>query len=132
MALGDLTISYSTHSVTLDLFSGDALPRSIVGQASLEFSALGAGIAQGPPKLQRRIWSVAAYATYTQCTTLIDLFNAWDAQRALGANDAEVSVTDQTFGATVNASGFFSTPPEISRAGTSEEYYLLSFGITEV
>jgi len=132
MALGDLTISYSNNSVTLNLFSGDTLPRSIVGQASLEFSALGAGIAQGPPKLQRRIWSVAAYATYTQCTDLIDLFNAWDAQRALGKNNAEVSIADQTFGATVNASGFFSTPPEISRAGTSEEYYLLSFGITEV
>jgi hypothetical protein len=132
MALGDLTVAYSTYTVILNEFSDESLPRSIVGQASLEFSALGAGIAQGPPKAQKKIWSVAAYATYTQCQNMLDLFYAWDAVRALGTNSAVVTISDETFGTTVTASGFFTTPPEITRVGTSNEYYLLSFGLTEV
>lgn len=132
MALGDLTVVYSTYTVTLNEFSDESLPRSIVGQASLEFSALGAGIAQGPPKAQKKIWSVAAYATYAQCQNMLDLFYAWDAARALGTNSAVVSISDETFGTTITAFGFFTTPPEITRVGTSNEYYLLSFGLTEV
>lgn len=132
MALGDLTVVYSTYTVTLNEFSDESLPRSIVGQASLEFSALGAGIAQGPPKAQKKIWSVAAYATYAQCQNMLDLFYAWDAVRALGTNSAVVSISDETFGTTITASAFFTTPPEITRVGTSNEYYLLSFGLTEV
>ena len=55
MAAGDLTVTYSTYTVVLNLFSDDSLPRSILGQASLEFSALGAGIAEGPPVAQKKI-----------------------------------------------------------------------------
>ena len=132
MAAGDLTVVYSTYTVTINQFSDESLPRSILGQASLEFSALGAGIAQGPPKAQKKIWSVAAYATYTQCQSMLDLFYAWDAVRAQGTNSAVVSISDETFGSTITASGFFTTPPEITRVGTSDEYYLLSFGLTEV
>lgn len=132
MAAGDLTVVYSTYTVTINQFSDESLPRSILGQASLEFSALGAGIAQGPPKTQKKIWSVAAYATYTQCQSMLDLFYAWDAVRAQGTNSAVVSISDETFGSTITASGFFTTPPEITRVGTSDEYYLLSFGLTEV
>lgn len=132
MAAGDLTVSYSTYTVVLNLFSDDSLPRSILGQASLEFSALGAGIAEGPPVAQKKIWSVAAYATYTQCQNMLDLFYAWDAVRALGTNSAQVSISDETFGSTITATAFFTTPPEITRVGTSDEYYLLSFGLTEV
>jgi|TARA_R100000482_G_scaffold44225_1_gene15475 hypothetical protein len=132
MAVGDLTVAYSSYTVTLNQFSDDSLPRSVLGQASLEFSALGAGIADGPVKTQKKIWSVAAYATYTQCQNMLNLFYAWDAVRAQGKNSAQVSISDQTFGSTITASGFFTTPPEITRVGASSEYYLLSFGLTEV
>lgn len=132
MAVGDLTVAYSSYTVIINQFSNDSLPRSILGQASLDFSLSGAGIAEGPPVAQKKIWSVAAYATYTQCQNMLDLFYAWDAVRALGTNSAQVSITDETFGSTITASGFFTTPPEITKVGTSDQYYLLSFGLTEV
>ena len=131
MATGDLTVTYSTYTVTLNQFSDDSLPRSILGQASLEFSALGKGVASGPAATQKKIWSVAAYATYAQCQNMLNLFYAWDAVRALGTNTAQVSISDQTFGSTITGFGF-TTPPEITKVGTSDEYYLLSFGLTEV
>lgn len=132
MAVGDLTIAYSTTSVVFDQFSGDDLPRAYVSQASLDFSILGAGYSSGPARRQRKIWTVAAYATTTQCSTLLNIFNAWDNARATGSNLAEVDITDELFGSTVTAKGFFTDPPVITKvSGGNNRLFLITFALTE-
>lgn len=132
MAAGDLSVNYGATTVTFDQFSGDDLPRAYLGQASLEFSALGAGYGTGPAKKQRRIWSIAAYATTAQVTNLFVIFEAWDTARATGTNTAEVNIQDELFGATVTAKGFFTDPPKISKLGSgNNKLFLVTFALTE-
>ena len=132
MAAGDLTINYGATTVVFDQFSGDDLPRAYLGQASLEFSALGTGYGAGPAKRQRRIWSVAAYATTAQVTNLFIIFDAWDTARATGTNTAEVNIQDELFGTLLSAKGFFTDPPKISKLGPgNNKIFLLTFALTE-
>lgn len=132
MAAGDLIITYGATSVTFDQFSGDDLPRAYLGQASLEFSALGTGYGTGPAKRQRRIWSIAAYVTSTQITNLFTIFEAWDTARATGTNTAEVDIQDELLGAVVLAKGFFTDPPTISKLGPGNNtLFLVTFALTE-
>lgn len=132
MAAGQLTISYSTSSVSFDKFSGEDLPRAYLGQASLEFSALGAGYSTGPSKKQRKIWSIATYATKQQCVDLLSIFEAWDAERATGVDVAEVTVVDELFGSAITTNAFFTDPPVISKLGSGNSVnFLLTFALTE-
>lgn len=132
MAVGDFSVTYDGTSVTFNQFSGEELPRTYLGQASLEFSAQGAGYSNGPARRQRKVWSVAAYATRQQCEDMFALFEAWDQERSTGLNTAEVDVQDELFGATVTAKGFFTTPPTVSKLGSGNDtLFLLSFGLTE-
>lgn len=130
MAAGDFSVNYSTTTVTLNQFSGDDLPRAYLGQATLDFSAIGAGFSTGPSVRQKKIWSIAAYATYQQCLDTLSLFDAWDAVRAQGVNNAEVNVTDELFGTTQTATAFFTEPPTITNIGNGI-VYLLTFVLTE-
>lgn len=137
---GSITITYGTDTVSFTEFSGEDLPGSTLGQATLEFSQIGLGYAQGPAKRQRKIWAIATYATSAQVATLNTIFTAWDNARASSLNTAYVTVTDdllrQKTGNTsipsVSADAFFTTPPTVSLVGQSNEYFLLSFGLTEV
>jgi hypothetical protein len=137
---GSLTISYGSDSVAFTDFSGDELPSSILGQASLEFSQIGLGYSTGPARTQRRIWAVATYATSAQIATLNTIFTAWDTARSTSLNTAVVNVVDNllrektgnTSIPTVTTTAFFTTPPTVSLVGRSNEIYLLSFGLTEV
>lgn len=137
---GSITISYEGASVAFTDFSGEELPSSVLGQASLEFSQIGLGYAQGPSRRQRNIWSIATYATPAQIATLNSIFTAWDAARSTSFNTAVVSVVDNLLRETTNneniptvtATAFFTTPPAISRVGRTNEVFLLSFGLTEV
>jgi hypothetical protein len=132
MATGDFTITYDTTSVTLNQFSGEDLPRAYLGQATLEFSAIGAGYSTGPAVRQKRVWSIAAYATYQQCLDTFTIFEGWDAERATGVNTAKVSVQDELFGSTVSASAFFTDPPVVSKLGSGNDtLYLMTFALTE-
>lgn len=132
MAVGEFTVTYDGSSVTFDKFSGDDLPRAYLGQASLEFSALGAGYATGPSKRQRRIWSIATYATKQQCLDLLSIFEGWDTERATGVNTAEVDIQDELFGSTVSAKGFFTDPPVVSKLSSGNNtLFLLTFALTE-
>lgn len=130
MAVGDFSVNYSSTTVTLNQFSGDDLPRAYLGQATLEFSAIGAGFSTGPSVRQKKIWSIAAYATYQQCLDALAVFDAWDAVRAQGVNNAEVNVTDELFGSTLTATAFFTEPPSITSLGNGV-VYLLTFVLTE-
>lgn len=137
---GQLIIGYGLDAVSFTDFSGDDLPGSVLGQASLEFSQIGLGYAQGPARTQRKIWAVATYATSTQIATLNTIFTAWDSDRATSLNTAVVNVYDDLLREkTGNSSipytlttAFFTTPPTVSLVGGSNEIFLLSFGLTEV
>lgn len=137
---GSITITYGSDTVSFTEFSGDDLPGTTLGQATLEFSQIGLGYAQGPAKTQRKIWAVATYATSAQVATLNTIFTAWDSARASSLNTAYVAVTDDllrqktgnTSIPTVSTNAFFTTPPTVSLVGRSNEYFLLSFGLTEV
>lgn len=132
MAAGDLTVTYDTTSVVFNQFSGEDLPRAYLGQATLEFSAVGAGYSAGPSVKQKRIWSVAAYATYQQCLDIFTIFEGWDTQRATGVNTAEVAVQDELFGSTITANAFFTDPPVVSKLGSGNDtLYLVTFALTE-
>lgn len=130
MATGDFTVTYDGTSVTFNQFSGDDLPRAYLGQATLEFSALGAGYSNGPSKRQRKIWSISAYASRQKCLDLFTLFNSWDVDRANSSNTAEVDVQDELFGTTILTKGFFTSPPAISSVG-NDSVYLVTFVLTE-
>ena len=132
MAAGEFTVTYDSTTVTFNKFSGDDLPRAYLGQASLEFSALGAGYATGPSRRQRKLWSIAAFATKQQALDILTLFEAWDTDRATGINSAEVAVQDELLGSTVTANGFFTDPPVITKLSPGNNVmFLVTFAITE-
>ena len=138
---GSITVTYGATSVVLTQFSGDDLPSSTLGQANLEFSQIGLGYATGPAKTQRKIWAIAAFVDATQIVQLNTIFEAWDTARSTSLNTATVSVTDNLLNqATGNSSipsvtttAFFTTPPQYSKVGGSNNnIFLASFGLTEV
>jgi hypothetical protein len=132
MAPRNLQVGYSGTFVAFTDFAGEDLPRSILQQATLDFSGLGAAYSSGTAKKQRRIWAVAAYGSLTQWNTLMQIFDAWDAARVTGTNIAEVIVVDNLLGSTVTTLGFFTTAPTIAKvAPGNNQIYLISFGITE-
>ena len=133
MALGDLSVNYGGTTVVFDKFSDEGLPRAYLGQATLEFSSSGAGYSTGPAKRQRKIWTVASYATQQQVIDTFTLFDAWDLARSEGLNNAKVTVNDELFGSTITTFAFFTEPPAVTKLGAgNDSYYLLSFALTEV
>lgn len=132
MSAATLTIAYGSDSVSFSQFGSDDLPRSILQQASLEFSPLGTAYSTGIAKKQKRIWAVSAFGTVAQWTTLMTIFDAWDEERVTGSNIAEVTITDNLLGGTVTATAFFTTAPSISKvAPGNNEIFAISFGLTE-
>lgn len=136
---GSITIAYGSDSVEFTDFSGDNLPGQTLGQASLEFTQIGLGYAQGPARRQRKIWAIAAFATPAQIATLNTIFDAWDLARSTSVNAALVNVVDDLLREktgnnsipAVSTTAFFTTPPTVSLVGSSNNFYLISFGLTE-
>ena len=136
---GSITVSYGSNSVEVTDFSGDDLPGQTLGQALLEFTQLGLGYSQGPARRQRKILAIAAFATPAQIASLNTIFDAWDLARSTSVNNALVNVVDDLLrektGDTnipaVSTTAFFTTPPTVSLVGSSNNFYLISFGLTE-
>ena len=136
---GSITVSYGSDSVEFTDFSGEDLPGQTLGQASLEFTQIGLGYSLGPARRQRKIWAIAAFATPTQVATLNTIFDAWDTARSTSVNNALVNVVDDllrertgnTSIPTVSTTAFFTTPPTIAMVGSSNNIFLISFGLTE-
>lgn len=132
MTANSIQVSYLSFSVSFTDFSDDSLPRSILEQASLEFSGLGAPYASGVAKRQRRIWSIAAFGQISQWNALMNIFEKWDNDRVTGSNIAEVTIVDNLLGTPVAAYGFFTSAPTISKvAPGNNKVFLMAFGITE-
>lgn len=132
MTAKSIQILYSSYSVSFTEFSEDSLPRSILSQATLEFSGLGAPYSSGVAKRQRRIWSVAAYGEISQWNALMNIFEAWDNDRVTGSNVAEVTIIDSLLGTPITAYGFFTSAPTIAKvAPGNNRIFLIAFGLTE-
>lgn len=110
-------------------FSGAELPRTYQSSATFIQSSNGASIITGAPYRQKYIWAVSSPMTKAEAASLDAMFQAWDADRANGLA-AAVGIIDQTFGAEVNTSAVFSTPPSYTRM--SPTHMMVSFGLTEV
>lgn len=133
MTVGTFSVNFESTTVVFDKFSGEDLPRSFLEQATLEFSALGVAYSTGSTKRQKRIWSIAAYASQAEWQSLLDIFTGWDNLRASGSNLARVNIVDSLLGSTITAEGFFTSPPSISKiAPGNNTLFLVTFAITEV
>lgn len=83
-------------TVPLQLFQGDAYPRTFVEAATVNFSVAGAQVQSGVTRPARYVWAISAVIDAAVAFDLQDLYKDWDTQRATGAV-AVVTVTDSTF-----------------------------------
>ena len=132
MSLG---ISYTpvagtpVYDITIKEFTDSAIPRAYIAETSYGQSVTGASILTGPTYRQKYIWTIAAHLTPAQAQDLDAMFRAWDEDRSNG-NNAAIGVVDQTFGAEVDTTALFSTPPSFTYVSPSRT--AVAFGLSEV
>ena len=123
-------ISYDgAYNFQLDNFGDNAYPRSYIGSATFDLSANGANILGGPAFKQKYQWVISSVMETTIALDFDEMFRAWDNDRGLGLT-AAVGIIDQTWGAEVETSAVFVTPPVYTRMGPN--LTLVSFGLQEV
>lgn len=132
MSLG---ISYTpvagtpVYDITITDFTDSSLPRTYIAEAGYSQSAGGTSILDGPAYRQKYLWTIAAHLTPAKAQELDSMFRAWDQDRSSGIS-AAIGLIDETFGATVNATALFSTPP--SYVYVSPSVTMVAFGLSEV
>lgn len=129
-----LGLSYTANGGTvynfiLDNFGEDAYPRTYVSTASFDTSVNGTNILGGPARIQKYQWAVSSIVPTANASTFEEMFRAWDLDRSNGLA-AAVGVSDETFGATVNTSAVFVTPPSYTWMGPG--FTMISFGLQEI
>lgn len=127
--MSTISLTYTTHNISISRFLGNTLPRTYLSQSDFSFSTRGVSLIQGPSYRQKYLWAINALLTRTQATTLDSLFRAWDQARASGQS-AVVTIVDSTFGSTVNTQAIISTPPSFSMLNYNN--WDVSLGLTEV
>ena len=129
--MSSVRFQWSTYDYTFTDFTGGDLPRNFVSSTTLTQSATGARVYSGTPYAARFVWAISSVVEEDVARGVMDMFAAFDADRANG-NLPTITITDTTFGATVNANGVFTTPPSVSRfGGSSSKLYAIAFGVTE-
>ena len=119
----------SAYNFVLDNFGDNAIPRTYQETSSYSVAASGTSIISGPAFRQKYQWVISSVVNTTDAAEFDAMFRGWDADRAAGRAPA-VGVTDETFGATVNANAVFQTAPSYVRMGP--KFTLISFGLAEV
>ena len=120
---------FTAHSVELKFFSGGEISRTYSGNSTFSLSANGSNVISGPAYRQKYIWGVSAVVTKAEALAFDAMFQDWDTDRAQGL-PVVCGVVDGTFGATVNASAIYSTPPSFTKLGPNT--YALDFGLSEI
>lgn len=152
MAREDLRLTYSsnagvTYSIYFDNFLDSQIPRSTLGQGSIQYGVLGTTYSQGPAALQPNIWTIDAIAQnrvtsralknsaqYNEVRLIKEMYLAWDTDRANGLA-AKCQVQDQVlgFGTTYTAEAWFTDPPTYTIIGDySSKLIQVVFGLAEV
>ncbi len=117
------------YNFVFDNFGDNALPRTYQEGAFFAQSANGTSIIGGPAFRQKYLWVISSIVTKAEAASFDEMFQAWDADRALGL-PAALGIVDNTFGPSVLASGVITTPPSYVRMGP--QLMLVSFALTEV
>ncbi len=119
----------SAYNFLIDNFGDDAIPRQYIGSYEFSLSTSGANVMSGPSFNDRYQWTISTKVTKAEAENFDAMYRAWDTDRSEG-KAAALGVIDETFGATVNTSAIFITPPSFNRL--SAKVFLLSFGMQEV
>lgn len=117
------------YSFVFNEFGDNALPRTYQSTASFSQSANGTSILAGPAYRQKYLWVISSIIDTSVAAQFDVMFESWDSDRSQGL-PAACGITDETFGAVVNASAIFSTPPSFVRMGP--RLTMVSFALTEV
>lgn len=117
------------YNFQIDNFGDNAMPRSYVGSINYDMSASGANVLGGSAYAQKYQWVVSTIMDTTDALSFDAMFQAWDTDRAAGLT-AACGIADQTWGAVVNTSAVFVTPPSYTRMGP--QLTMVSFGLQEV
>ena len=118
----------TSHNFVIDNFGGNDLPRTYQASAEYGSSANGAVLQSGPAFRQKYQWAISTIMSKSDAADFDEMFTDWDADRAAGYPVA-CGITDETFGAVVNGSVVFGTPPSYTRLGPG--LMLVSFGLLE-
>jgi len=122
-----IKIQYGTNIVGFENFTDTQFPRSYMAQANLEFSQLGTAYASGPARKQRKMWSISSIIKRSEVSTLMSLYEAWDAKRAEGDNLATVKLTDYLLSPTgVTHKVFITEPPAITKLGAGNNNFFVA------
>lgn len=133
--MAQIGISYTpsggspAYNFVLDNFGEQNMPRTYLSSTDFSQSANGASVISGPAFAQKYQWAISTVMPTTDAGDFDAMFRAWDQDRAAGLPVA-CGVTDTTFGAEVNASVVFATPPSYTYFGPG--FSLVSFGLMEV
>lgn len=117
------------YNFQIDNFPDNSLPRSYVGAYDFSLSTSGSSVLSGPSYQDKYQWTIATIMSPADAVSFDSMYKAWDADRAEGKS-AAVGVSDETFGATVNTSAIFVTPPLYNRLSPSS--VMVSFGMQEI
>ncbi len=118
-----------TYNIVFDQFSGAEIARVYDAGAQFQRGSNGTQLLTGRAGRQKMIWGLSGLLQTAEAVTLDEMFQAWDLDRAAG-HAVAVGITDETFGATINAAAVISTPPSFSRSGP--HLTSASIGLTEV
>ena len=88
----------------------------------------------GSTRAARKLWIVSALLEKDDAYNVVDLYEAWDTQRATGAV-AVVALVDEITsrdpGAPITANVVFSDPANVESVGNGSPLYRVSFGLSE-
>ena len=131
--MAEIQITYtavdaSNYVAVFRQFNETIVPRGYLPGESFQISATGSTILSGAPVRRRYLWTLAVTMPKADAVSVMDLFEAWDADRASGKTCA-VDIVDSTFGSTVTSKAIFSTPPVFDNVRSG---ILVSMGLTEV
>lgn len=130
--MASIRLVYDAYDLEFTDFVDGALPRTFVATAALNRSATGAQILSGTPYATKFIWAINAIVTKEVALEVMNMFAAWDTERATGSRPT-VSITDTTFGSSLAADGVITTAPTVQRwGGASSKHYSVAFGLTQV
>lgn len=135
MAAPGITLTFGAQTLRLERFNGAGAQRSYVDTASISFSVTGSAVQSGNTRPNRRLWTISTVLEKDDAYDILDLYEAWDTQRATGAV-AVVALVDEITtrdpATPITTSVVFSEAANIELIGNGSPLYRVSFGLSEV
>lgn len=135
MAAPGITLTFGAQTLRLERFNGAGAQRSYIDTASIQFSVTGSAVQSGSTRPTRKLWTISTVLEKDDAYDILDLYEAWDTERATGAVAVLTlvdEITTRNPGAPITASVVFSDPANIELIGNGSPLYRVSFGLSEV